>query len=379
MATLQVQQVRCPNCGSALNEIKMFAKDAKCNYCGTVFQITGTMSKELEMPERITPFQTTADQFEHAVLKWLVKGDYTPDDILHSTIFKDVQGVYLPMFLYEGNYDCSWNCSVGYKEREQYVNSNNKVSERTVTRYRPQSGSTKGNYKVLGLAYDGDEMRPEIINYAQNSEYNERIAQEFDSKLLEGYRFMGFNLNSESIWDKFAKDKMEETAANTALSQVPGDSYKDFSASVAHTQKHEGRKVFIPFWIVYYEYKGTQYHVLADGTNLDRIQGERPVDNERVETVKAFYKYFKYFTYFAYGWVAWGVLKVLLLPKPPVQGFLNVFYSPLFSGTWFLRNLVLAMIGGGLWLFAKYQEKDLLKKSQAARDASLQSFISGAK
>ena len=347
MSKLVIQQVKCPECGGQLNSVGTFSPVKVCTYCHTEFNVTGTTDKEMEIPERIVVFNTTRDDFEREVLNLMKDEDYVPNDIFESAAFKDVEGIYLPMFLYEGKYDCSWNCSVGYHENEVRANSaGDKVKNVKVLKYRPQSGTTKSNYAIVCAAYEGSEIKPELIEYARAFYYDKHSARAFSEDMLTGYNFVLHNLDKELTWDKYGYETIEYLAEQKSLEQIPSEHYKDFSCSISTDSKSEGRLVFLPFWMVYYEYKGEHHYAIMDGTGNSGITATTPVDKDRVAEVEKWHKIAKYVKYAAFA----SLLAIFVKIWIPV-----VFWAAF----------------GGLKIFAKINENKILTQNRKVREGKL--------
>lgn len=352
MSSIQIQQIKCPQCGGQLNSVGPFSPTKICAYCHSEFNVTGVMDKEMPTPERMLVFSTTKDDFERAVLDLLAKEDYAPNDIFDTAAFKDVEGIYLPMYLYEGKYDCSWNCSVGYYENEVVASSDGKsVKNKQVMKYRPQSGSTRNNFAIVCAAYEGPEIKPELIEYARAYHYDRQLAKTFDESFMEGYNFVLHNLDKESTWDKWGNSSIDYLAEQDSLNQIPGEEYKDFRCSVSVDQKHDGRLVFLPFWMVYYDYNGQNHYVIMDGTGNSSIAGTTPVDQERVEAVEKWHKIAKY--------VQWGAWASLLA---------------IFKGLWIVALIV--WIGYfAMRFYANYNEKQILNANRKIREEKLAEIL----
>jgi hypothetical protein len=352
-SSIQIQQIKCPECGGQLNSVGPFNPLKKCNYCHSEFQVTGTMEKEMETPERVVVFQTTKEDFEKGVLELLAREEYAPNDVFETSAFKDVEGIYLPMYLYEGRYECSWNCSVGYYENEVVASSDGKsVKNKKVLKFRPQSGNTKNNYAIVCVAYEGKEIKPELIEYARTFYYDRDAAKTFDGKHLEGYNFVLHNMDKEHTWDKWGRESIKYIAEQDSLTQIPGDDYKDFRCTVSTDEKHDGRLVFIPFWMVFYDYKGEEHYAIMDGTGNSGITGSTPIDQERYDAVQKWHKIAKYVM-----WGAWASLAGILISQwwIPITVWIGYF---------------------GLKMFAKINEKKIIKANRKIREEKLKEILS---
>ncbi|MFK5890456.1 MAG: hypothetical protein QM486_06975 [Flavobacteriaceae bacterium] len=351
MSSIQIQQIKCPECGGQLNSVGPFSPLKTCAYCHSEFQVTGTMEKEMETPDRIIVFKTNKDDFEKEVLTLLAEEDYAPNDIFETAAFKDVEGIYLPMYLFEGKYECSWNCSVGYAENEVRATYDGKgVKDVEVIKYRPQSGTTKSNYAIVCVAYEGQEIKPELIEYTRSYFYDKNAAKAFDGTDLEGYNFVLHNLDKELTWDKYGTSSIEYLSEQKSLEQIPGDNYKDFTCSLSTDEKNDGRLVFLPFWMVYYDYKDEHHYAIMDGTGDSGITGSTPVDLDRYNAVQKWHKIAKY--------VKWAAFASLIL-------ILKSIYFPIIVWAAF----------GGLKGYAIYNEKMILNANKKIREDKLAEIL----
>lgn len=352
MSSVQILSIKCPECGGQTNSVGPFSPTRKCMFCKTEFMVTGVMEKEMEMPERILTFRTSKEDFERGVLNLLVQEPYAPNDIFELSEFKDVEGIYLPMYLYEGKYECSWNCSVGYYENEVVATSDGKgVKNKKVLKYRPQSGITKDNFALVCAAYEGKEIKPELIEYARAYDYDKQLAKAFESSDLEGYNFVLHNLDKESTWDKYGESSIKYVAEHKSHEQVPGDDWKDFRCTVSTDKSHDGRLVYLPFWMVYYDYNGEHHYAIMDGTGNSSITGSTPIDHARYESVQKWFKIAKYVK-----WAAFASLLTILK---------GIFVIPVIVWLGYL----------GLKIFAKINEKKIVSDNKKIREEKMNEIL----
>ena len=355
--TFTLQQVRCPNCQATLSSFDPFSDKITCPYCSTVSVVTGAMQKEATRPERIIPFSTSRDAFELACANMLINEPYVPDDIFEQVSFGDVDAIYLPMFLYEGTYEANWSASIGYEENELRVGTNmsgdKTIKEKKVIKYRPASGTSKGNFCFVCLGYEGPEITTEMANFTKTFPYATKLSKEFSSEYLKGYQVMPHNDDKESAWAKYGEDLVSDAAREAALDQVGSPIFKDFRASTNHDKKHEGRMVYVPFWFVYYNYNGTRFHYLMDGIGQNQ-NGSSPVDEARLSKVTQLEKISKY--------VKWGSFAMLAL----------IFVK-------FLLGLLLfALVFGGSFIVKAIMQKKIngiIDESRAKRQAAFDALV----
>lgn len=292
---LKLNQIGCNNCGAEL----LFdpgTQMSNCNFCGSTFEIEKAIEVGVIQPDSVLPFTVVKSQYNEKVLEWLSEGDYTPDDILGGSQFTSINGLYLPMYLYKGKYSGNWSASSGYDRTEYYTvyNESSKKMERRsriVTDWRPSNGQVQGRYSLLGFAGGVNKINDEIVNYAHGTSFERGDIKKYNVKYTQGFSLLEYESDHLDTWDNYGQSQGELIVENDSKKRIPGDRYKDFFCDVMFDQEGEPVKVYIPFWVTYYDYNGKSFYVHMDGTSTTRINGVRPEDEERKKEVeKKFYK-----------------------------------------------------------------------------------------
>ena len=291
---ISLKKIGCSNCGAEL----LFdpgTQMSNCNFCGSSFEITNANDEAIIVPDGILPFSVTIDEYNKKVLEWLSEGDYTPDDILGGSQFSSSNGLYLPMFFFTGKYSGNWSASSGYERREYYTEwseSQKKYVEksRTVTDWRPSNGSVAGDYAILSYAGNSENIDESVAVYAHGTSFKRGEMKPYDIKFTQGFSLLEYKKDEYDAWDKYGFSQLELITELDAKKRVPGDKHKDFYCDVSKSDDTFIR-VYVPFWITYYNYKNKKYHVHMDGSSISRIEGKKPVDeNRKKEVNKKFIK-----------------------------------------------------------------------------------------
>lgn len=291
---ISLKKIGCSNCGAEL----LFdpgTQMSNCNFCGSSFEITNANDEAIIVPDGILPFSVTIDEYNKKALEWLSEGDYTPDDILGGSQFSSSNGLYLPMFFFTGKYSGNWSASSGYERREYYTEwseSQKKYVEksRTVTDWRPSSGSVAGDYAILSYAGNSENIDESVAVYAHGTSFKRGEMKPYDIKFTQGFSLLEYKKDEYDAWDKYGFSQLELITELDAKKRVPGDKHKDFYCDVSKSDDTFIR-VYVPFWITYYKYKNKKYHVHMDGSSISRIEGKKPVDeNRKKEVNKKFIK-----------------------------------------------------------------------------------------
>ena len=271
MSVLELQQVKCPNCGANITSFNAFRAEVECPYCHQKAFNPLITSKSVPIPERLIVFKTSEEDFSKKLVSLLVDKDFVPTDIFDCINPGNVIKAYLPMYLYEGKYQASWSCSVGYNTTELRASPDgSKVNNRTVKKYQFASGTSNGNFSFLCLAYEGDDVPKELKRFTFTFPYSVRDSKEYDPALLgldndKELKTLALNVDAELVWDNHGDGLVNDLAKESARNQVKGQDIKDFKVSSSYDLNTKGRYVLVPFWFVYYLYKGEKHYFLMDG------------------------------------------------------------------------------------------------------------------
>ena len=346
--SLELQQVICPSCKQVITSFSPFAAEVECPYCHNKAFNPLITAKKIPVPERLIVFKTNENDFEQALISNLVERDYVPTDIFNCINPDNVIKAYLPMFLYEGQYQSSWSCKVAYEATEVRATSDGKgVKNKTVKKYAPQTGTSQGNFAFLCLAYEGKDIPEELRTFSTQFPYNTMASKEYDPNLLgldaeDSPMTLPLDADTDLIWNKYGDSLVNQMASDNAKQQLSGEDIKDFRASNSYNLKHNGRFVLAPFWFVYYTYNNEKHYFIMDGLGENTAM-TTPVNQEEVAFVNGKERIKKI--------VSWLWLLAILM--------------------WFLLDFTVALVTLGVWFVAKISVNIVMnKKIQNRLDAS---------
>ncbi len=372
---LQLKKISCSNCGAEL----MYdpgTQMTNCNFCGSKFEIEKATDEELILPDGIIPFKVTKDEYHQAVLAWLSEGDYTPEDILTSSVFDQINGVYLPMYFYKGRYHGNWSASSGYDRKEEYLEwsesqKKNVRKTRTVTDWRPSSGHVAGTFSILGFAGSGQGIKPQVAVYAHDTTFSRGELKKYESKYTLGFNLLEFTSGEEDVWDSLGKTQADSIANADIQNRIPGDRYKDLTADVLY-DREEAIKVYVPYWVVYYKYADKEFHVCMDGTTTSRISGERPIDEKTKNEAEKYLKVSKFWGYAVLVWIIWGIISYFGADNH--DRWIYQHWSGEDGGWWYFRFIL--AFGGWIviYIIAKVKQNAVIKASKEKRQKVLRTI-----
>ena len=348
-----LKKIGCKNCGAEV-VFDPATQLSNCNFCGSTYEIETAKDESSIEIDGILPFSVSKEDYQRNVYEFLSEGDYTPDDILTSTIFESVTGSYLPMWLYSGKYEGNWSASSGYRRIESYVgrDSNGRAVEktRTVTDWRPSNGNCNGEYTVFGFAGDNDAIKPTISDYAHGTQFSRGAIKDYEPQYTTGFTMLDFKNDEHDTWDFNSKSRAEALVRASAEARIPGDTFKDFYVEAVYHQ-NKSLRTYVPFWITTYKYGDEEFYVYMDGTNQDRLQGLRPEDNERKALVKKKF------------WPGHITLALVLIIVFAAGGF------EFDAVGWFLVIAIVVAYGWGF-----YEKSKIINASKKARQEILENF-----
>ena len=301
MNTLQFFQVECPKCHGQLNSTAPLSGQTTCPYCSTAYQITANVTLQTEMPGQIVPFATLSSDFEQSAYAMLGNEDYAPDNISGIISFKNLKGVYLPVYLFEGQYECVWSCRI------KQTSQNSEATETHQEMYRSQNGVSKGKYIMICMAYDGVESSPELSEYIRALDIRADDLQPLQHANFDHHLFLIRKLDVQKTWQQYGEDSVHNIARKNTLIHLQSNDIKDFKCNISSSASREGQFIYYPVWMLHYRYNGESHHIFMDGTGRNGVKGTTLIDH----ALKA--KAEKPFTILKYIAVAAIVIPLLLL------------------------------------------------------------------
>lgn len=274
MAELELQQVKCPSCKRVISSFSPFQAMVECPYCHNKAFNPLITAKKVPVPERIIKLSLTENSFEKKLVDHLVKTDYVPGDIFEHLTADKIFKAYLPMYLFEGVQD-----TTVYWEEKKSIEGNDV--------YLPVSKPLKKSFAVMSLAYEGDEIPPELSDFARWFDYDATHSREYEPALLgltggaDDPITLAINTDKEIIWAQYVKKTLIKKLEDYLRKKYNGKNwqYDDPAYSI-----QSRRYVLAPVWFVYYSYNNEKFHFIMDGTGK-KESITYPVNNEEKKYV----------------------------------------------------------------------------------------------
>jgi len=301
--------IKCDKCNTMLM-FNLSPDLIVCSFCGNHLR-----TEEAKVPVEvavdkncyITPFKVSKEQFRSKMLNWLVDGDYTPDDILHGSDFQETLGIYLPFYYFSINYRGFYQAQVKryrtetYTEWEDYYDgASNRSRRRPVTKTRevgewfPVSGQFSGNFTGLGIA--SLKLPETLASFCENSAPNQNEVKGFDEKHITGFLFEHCSIPFDNVFERRLGERMRKSIDERVNSMIPVNTLipqlgkQNVKWQVDNTANQINKSlVYLPYWLTTYCYKEKTYQCIIDGQNDNRIEGNKPIDEEKKKKVRSFF------------------------------------------------------------------------------------------
>ena len=223
-SVIEAVEIRCPHCGVSLYRTSLRPGAHRlCPFCGTSFVAgAANMSEtDVRISCKILPFKTDRKDFEREVLKRLVRDNKTPGELFNTLYFINVEGIYYPIYVYDGD-------RTGKKGRPMIYPA---VEDRSVT-------AEMGGY-VAGADYD-------LTRYETCS-----------GSILERRTFLTATLDQEESLERYFSDADDATTS------------QDVGAGRAEL-------FLVPFWMMTFKYGEYVYRFVMDGTDCSKMTESMP-------------------------------------------------------------------------------------------------------
>jgi len=309
---------------------------------------------------QVVPFSVDASTFKEELLKWLMEGDYTPNDILGRVFIQEHIGIYLPLYRYQGTFESSFTAHAGFDRVEQFVehvvctNDRGQIQRMPVTRsrktidWRPVSSKLRTDFAFVCTA--GQRLPAHWSDFCEEASAEQASSRvPLDLILAHENTIVTFEQTGEEVFDARAKAKLWDIVQTEIKNRMPGDHHKDLD--IQWSQESTSSQIYHPFWMASFPYNGVIYLFLMDGCDETKFRGNRPVDMALRARVDALFQPLQTAAMF------WLII-----------GFFGLFFA--------LIPTIAALLLGIphiLWLYnsANREKNDILTRSRTTRESAL--------
>ncbi|MGF1498050.1 MAG: hypothetical protein ACFB8W_14685 [Elainellaceae cyanobacterium] len=273
----QEMEVDCPGC-RAIVTFEPPQVAGKCPFCGTNIVTQARAAHPGLAPDAVIPFKVGRKQTQALVQKWMSQQWFAPSSLKHLAQHEQLQGVYLPFWLYKSDTKTQYKGQRGdaYYVTVTRTRTNSEGKQETYQdqerriRWRNASGTVHCYFKDLLVAATQamNEKRLEALEPWQLS-----ALKPYQANYLAGFKAQRYQTNVLQGFD-IAKRRMEPQIRLAICRDIGGDEQR-IQTSQTHYFDTKYSHVLMPVWLGAYRYKNKQYQVMVNA-QTGEVLGDRP-------------------------------------------------------------------------------------------------------
>jgi len=251
------KQLKCPSCGAALSLSIPNQIVVECPYCHQqVVNPNAYKSTKEGKDARILEFKLELKDVVKKLIDCLVIDKNVPRDIFEKMKISSTKQYYIPMYNFEGTYRAPWSATIERHERRQRIGYNGKLEDYYETLYDYQNGEAAGNFSFNCVPNEVlERLHIRHLNYGSINLSPTLLSVLSQVSNLEGIDFVESSEDADSVWRESGEGYAQNIGIDNARYQARGN-MANYSVSC---ELKKSWMVYIPIWIIRYEYKGESY------------------------------------------------------------------------------------------------------------------------
>lgn len=265
--------VRCKECGATV-QYEPNVTTAKCLFCDSSYVAPHESSTKAIRPESLIPFQIDKAAASKRFSEWIGRLWFRPSDLKQRAKLENLDGVYIPYWVYNAHVHSRWTADAGYYEYVTVTKRDSEGKERTVQerriRWVPASGQREDDYRDL-LVCASSGLPSRFVARIEN--FNCASLVPYNPGYLAGWRAEEYVIGLQEGWDRCSQRIAAEQYRRCAA-DVPGDTHRALSVNNSFSNV-TWRHVLLPIWIAAYRYRQKAYRFVVNG-QTGQLAGEAP-------------------------------------------------------------------------------------------------------
>lgn len=260
----------CASCGGEIT-IGQFVSASKCPYCGNYLIFDERIRDRLK-PDEIIPFKISRKQAVEIMEKEFKKRLFTPLSFLSEKSLSDLEGRYVPFFLYD------------FSVKGEYSGTATTVKRWSQGNYDYTETSYYDVQRVMDVDYDNvpadasEEMPDYTMDLMAPYDYGEFAS--FDPRYLSG--FFGEIYNNTA--DKYV-ERAKTITRNSAQALLRGSitGYSSTSTTYENISLTDGKVDYalFPVWKYSYKWRDREFPCYVNG-QTGKVIGTAPISKLKV-------------------------------------------------------------------------------------------------
>ena len=265
-----LRSFNCSSCGAQLLVDQVTAVTS-CPYCGNNAVVPGQLSDMLK-PDYVIPFKLDKNAAVAALKDYYGGKKFLPKDFAATNHIEEVQGVYVPFWLYSG----SGSADVTFNARNVRTWSDKENDYVETDHYKVKRSGTMNFQRV---PVDGSTKMPDAhMDAIEPFDYNEMVP--FSVGYLPGYLTDRYDQGVKTC-EKRAGSRVEATCVDTMRDTVTGYMEVDVEKAKSTLNLNDVAYALLPVWMLHTKWNGEDYLFAMNG-QTGRLVGDLPIDKGKV-------------------------------------------------------------------------------------------------
>ena len=270
METGNLSSRTCTSCGAELVCGPETAATT-CPYCGNPTVLGGQLSGKLK-PEYIIPFRMDKKTAIENLKKYYKGKAFLPKAFKESNHIEEIQGVYVPFWLYDGRMEARG----AYKAE---ISESHREGDYIVTTTRHFDVARVGDADFVRVPVDGSSKMPdEHMDSIEPFDYSE--LKPFSTAYLPGFLADRYDEDAKTCADR-AKTRIENSTAEALRQTLSEYAVVDTREENINVRMKKAHYTLLPVWMLHTRWKEQDFLFAMNG-QTGRLIGDLPVDKGRV-------------------------------------------------------------------------------------------------
>ena len=256
----------CPSCGAQLI-CDDSTSATSCPYCGNPSIVPGQFAGAFR-PDYVIPFKLSKDHAVKALANYYKGKKFLPDAFTKDNKIQEVQGVYVPFWLFDGEVDVDL-------EMEASTVNTYRQGDYRITETSYYDVRRAGTVPFFKIPVDGSTKMPDThMDAVEPFDYTE--LKPFSTAYLPGYLAERYDQTVSQSADR-ADRRAENTAVDVMRADVSG--YASCMVTGKHTHLKRGKVSYalMPVYMLNTKWNGNDYLFAMNG-QTGKFIGNLPVD-----------------------------------------------------------------------------------------------------
>lgn len=249
-----INELVCPNCNAKLLVYENIIA-TKCVYCRNNVIVNKTNDK-FSMPDKIIPFSINKEMAKEKFCSILDRKKLLPDDFSLEKNIEDIQGVYVPFWLFSNK----------YKVNIRYTGDNYHTEKK------------KAHILFKFIPFDANKhLDNKITKALEPFNYNEITA--FDTSYLSGFMAQKYDVSFEVGIEDVAS-RCKKSIYNIFTDTSSKNYISDVSMINELLVSQDKHYALFPVWFLNINYNN-QFYLIAINGQTGKIAGKLPIDTRK--------------------------------------------------------------------------------------------------